>query len=156
MLKNAFLFCLTIMFSIIAHAKDPQFEDYPANVYKGKNSTLKLNSNTSSFKTRFKSISNSKPNYAGHYVIDFFGCGGGCIAGMAFNVKTGATQFMPFDTLTGCYIDEEYFDQKIDFKVNSRLFIAYGSDGQADSPCLVKYYVEQNGAIKLIHTKKWH
>jgi hypothetical protein len=156
MLKKFFLTMLGGIFATSIYAKDPKFNDYPVQVFKGKNAPLKLNSNTSNFKTRFRALANSKPNYAGHYVVDFFGCGGGCISGMAYNVKTGATQFLPFDTLSGCYTDDGYIDQSIDYQVNSKLFIAYGSDGSADGKCLVKYYVEQNGQLKLIKSKKWY
>lgn len=156
MLKKIFLILLGGVSSAGVYAKDPQFNEYPAQVYKGKNAPLILNSNTSNFKTRFRALANSKPNYAGHYVVDFFGCGGGCISGMAYNVKTGSTQFLPFDTLAGCYTDDGYIDQEIDYSVNSKLFIAYGSDGFSEGKCLAKYYVEQNGKLKLIKSQKWH
>lgn len=156
MLRKVLLVLLSVVFSVGVYAKDPKFNEYPAQVYKGENAPLVLNSNTSNFKTRFRALANSKPNFAGHYVVDFFGCGGGCISGMAYNVKTGSTQFLPFGTLAGCYINDEYFDQDIDYKVNSKLFIAYGSDGSAEGKCLAKYYIEQNGKFKLIKSQKWH
>ena len=155
MLKQVLLLS-GVIFSAEIYAQVPKFSDYPAKAYTGKNAPLVLNKMTSNFKTRFRALANEKPNYAGQYVVDFFGCGGGCISGMVYNVKTGATQFLPFDTLAGCYTDDGYIDQSIDYHVNSKLFIAYGSDGSVGGKCSVKYYLEQNGKFKLIKSIPWH
>lgn len=156
MLKKILLLIIGLV-SVEVYAQGPKFSDYPANLYTGKNAPLVLNKMTSNFKTRFRALENEKPNYAGHYVVDFFGCGGGCIAGMAYNVKTGATQFLPFGALTNCYTDNgEVVDKEIEYRVNSKLFITAGSDDSGDGECLIQYYVEQNGKFKLIKSTPWN
>ena len=145
---------LIAVISIQLQAKDAQlkFSDYPVSIFTGKNATMILNKDTRTFRTRFGYLKNEKPNYAGHYVVDTFGCGGGCIAGMAFNVKTGETQFLPFGALSGCYRDGKYIDQDYEYKVESRLLVSTGMhDG--DESCSVKYYVEEKGKIKLKKTE---
>jgi hypothetical protein len=58
MLKKFFLTMLGGIFATSIYAKDPKFNDYPVQVFKGKNAPLKLNSNTSNFKTRFRALAN--------------------------------------------------------------------------------------------------
>ncbi len=101
-MKKLLIIFLLLNSSIIL-AKVPQFSDYPAPVFKGKNAAMQLNENTKNYRTRFGYLKNEKPNFAGHYVIDFFGCGTSCIIGIAFNVRNGATQFLPSGALTACY-----------------------------------------------------
>lgn len=37
-----------------------------------------------------------KPNFAGHYVLDSFGCGTGCMATVLVDLRTGAVYRAPF------------------------------------------------------------
>ncbi|HGN1514084.1 hypothetical protein G7032_06650 [Pseudomonas monteilii] len=37
-----------------------------------------------------------KPNFAGHYVLDSFGCGTGCMASAIVDLRTGAVYRAPF------------------------------------------------------------
>jgi len=73
-MKKLLIIFLLLNSSIIL-AKVPQFSDYPAPVFKGKNAAMQLNENTKNYRTRFGYLKNEKPNFAGHYVIDFLGCG---------------------------------------------------------------------------------
>lgn len=153
MLKKCLIGLFALLLCSGLYAQIPKFSDYPAQVYKGKNAPLLLNSQTANFKTRFRALAKTKPNYAGHYVVDFFGCGAGCVSGIVFNVKTGQTQFLPFGGLMGCYKNDEYIDQDFDFDVKSKLFVTYGQT-ESDNQCQTRYYVENNGKIELLKSKK--
>ncbi len=146
------LIIFLLLNSSIIFAKVPQFSDYPAPVFKGKNVAMQLNENTKNYRTRFGYLKNEKPNFAGHYVIDFFGCGTSCIIGIAFNVRNGATQFLPSGALTACYKEASFTDYEIYYRANSRLFITSGGYDNEEG-CSTKYFIEQNGQFKLIKTQ---
>lgn len=53
-----------------------------------------------------------KPNFAGHYVLDSFGCGTGCMASAIVDLRTGAVYRAPFHEPT---------DGDKSFRADSRL-----------------------------------
>ena len=149
------LFCLAaaLAVSVAAHAENPRFEDYPAKVYTGAKALLKLNKETNHYRTRFRELAKQPANYAGHYSLDFAGCGTGCIFGMAYNLKTGNSSFLPEGTITGCYSDNGYLDQMIDYRPDSRLLVL-GLDTEKEG-CQIRFYVEEQGRFKLIHQRPY-
>ena len=80
---------LILLFSFSTYAKNPTFQEYPAPAYVGKNQPLKLTSQSKKYRTLFKQMSQQQPSFAGHYVMETVGCGGGCSFVLAYNVKTG-------------------------------------------------------------------
>lgn len=80
---------LILIFSFSTYVKTPTFHDYSAQTYTGKNHPLKLTSESRKYRTLFKQMSQQQPSFAGHYVMETVGCGGGCSFVLAYNVKTG-------------------------------------------------------------------
>ena len=153
------LICISLFaFIALPVYSAPEFKDYPVKVYTGKKQPLKLTKENKSYRTKFKTLSssNSKINFAGHYVVDFFGCGGGCASGLIYNAQTGKGDFLPMGALTGCYTDDGYMDHEVEYKPDSRLFVTFGMiDHADDKECATRYYLEENGKVKLIYKEPY-
>lgn len=126
------------------HAQSLTFQDYPVQVYTGKNQPLKLTSQSQKYRTLFKQMSQQSPNFAGHYVLELVGCGGGCSFALAYNTKTGQGSVLP-DTFADCYSKEKGYTQNdIFFQKDSRLLIAVGSRHGDQKKCETVYYLIEN------------
>lgn len=144
---------LLLFLSTYAYADSPVFENYSVSVYQGKHANLILNSKTKLYKTSFRALQRENVNFAGHYVVNFIGCGAGCALGIGFNVKTGNTLFLPFGSISGCELKDEYIDQEYEYRADSRLIISTGlHDGE--NQCSVKYFIENEGEFLLL-TKEY-
>ncbi|KAA5537896.1 hypothetical protein [Paenimyroides baculatum] len=70
------------------------FEQFPSNTIENKNSKIKLNTNQNDFSIRYKTMINQtyekEPiNFAGKYVLNYWGCGSPCQVGIAINAENG-------------------------------------------------------------------
>lgn len=77
-----------------------KFEQFPVNKIGNKNPGLKLNTKQSSFSKRFKTMINQsfekEPiNFAGKYVLNYWGCGSPCQVGIAINAENGKLIELP-------------------------------------------------------------
>ena len=131
----------------------PQFKDYPASQYLGKNQPLKLSNESKKYRTLFKEISQQPPNFAGQYVLHVFGCGGGCSSALAYNAKTGQS-FILGQTFGDCYSKTNgYTANDIVFDLNSRLVIATGTRDGNQAHCEAVYYVADQDKFKEIASR---
>lgn len=143
-------FILLIWGSSSIYAKNPTFQDYPAQIYTGKNQPLKLNSQSRKYRTLFKQMSQQHPNFAGHYVMETVGCGGGCSFALAYNAKTGQSFVLP-NTFADCYSKEKGFTQNdIFYQKDSRLVMAVGSRYGDQAQCETVYYLVEKNQFKEI------
>ena len=141
---------LILIFSFSTYAKNPTFQDYPASAYTGKNQPLKLTAQSRKYRTLFKQMSQQQSNFAGHYVMETVGCGGGCSFALAYNVKTGQSFVLP-DTFADCYSKEKGFKQNdIFYQKDSRLVMAVGSRHGDQAQCETVYYLVENNHFKEI------
>lgn len=67
------------------------FSDYPSEVSSLTLSQIDLNSHpsASNFKTRFKALQGRPANFAGHYILVYWGCGSSCQMFSIVDVETG-------------------------------------------------------------------
>ncbi|CAB1214586.1 hypothetical protein [Acinetobacter bouvetii] len=131
-----------------------QFKDYPAKNYNGKNQPLKLNRESRKYRTLFKEMVQQKPNFAGQYVMQTIGCGGGCSLALAYNAKTGKSAVLP-NTFVDCYNKKDGFTANdILYQKNSVLIIAIGSRYGNQEECETVYYIIQDDQFKQI-SKSW-
>ena len=145
--RQVFLALSTLFSSSILFAQ-PTFQDYPAQVYTGKNHAVVLNKETKLYKTLMTELSQQPVNFAGHYGIETYGCGGGCVAGLLYDAKTGATASLP-DTFIDCYSEQYGFSpREIKFELESRLLIGTGSRKGDHEQCELVYYLMENGQFK--------
>lgn len=140
--------------SMMSFAQSFDFNQYPAKPYTGKRAAIQFTPETYTFRTVFSALSKQPANFAGHYAIDEVGCGGGCSRGMLYDLKTGKTQFLPYRYLSQCYSEKHGFvDYTIEYQLNSRLLKVIG--GEFQDPCLIRYYLEENGKLKLISQQNY-
>ncbi|KAA8731181.1 hypothetical protein F4V57_13960 [Acinetobacter qingfengensis] len=145
-----FVFVSILTASYALYAKTSTFQDYPAKAYLGKNQLLKLNQQSKKYRTLLKQMSQQQPNFAGHYVLETVGCGGGCSFALAYNAKTGQSFVLP-DTFTDCYSKQNGFQQNdIFFQKDSRLVVATGSRYGNPSQCEEVYYLVEQDRFKHI------
>ena len=141
---------LILIFSFSTYAKTPTFHDYSAQTYTGKNHPLKLTSESRKYRTLFKQMSQQQPSFAGHYVMETVGCGGGCSFALAYNLKTGQSFILPH-TFADCYSEQKGFTQNdIFFQKDSRLVMAIGSRYGDQEKCETVYYLVENNHFKEI------
>lgn len=135
--------------------KTPKFIHYRVSVMQTKKAPLQLDKVSLTYKTRYRLLHQSVPNFAGHYAVTGVGCGAGCIFLLGVDLKTGKpTDFdLPMgEELIACdesYIDKqgEYIEKDLLYKPNSRLFVVTGR--MPDLECGARYFEEKNG--KMIH-----
>ena len=141
---------LILTFSFSTYAKTPTFHDYSAQTYTGKNHPLKLTSESRKYRTLFKQMSQQQPSFAGHYVMETVGCGGGCSFALAYNLKTGQSFILPH-TFADCYSEQKGFTQNdIFFQKDSRLVMAVGSRYGDHAQCETVYYLVEKNQFKEI------
>ncbi|TDR31273.1 hypothetical protein [Hydromonas duriensis] len=122
-----------------------RFKDYQVEAYIGPRHNVTLNKDTKQFKSRFIETGKMPINFAGHYVVNSFGCGTGCARYFYVDVKTGEAKFLPE------YLQVDYNDQdcenEVYFKPDSRLFVV---SGMQKGSCSVNYYQELDGGFKFV------
>ena len=145
------LLMLLILLSPFAYAKSPVFGDYPVKVNQPyKNKSLLLNGKAKSYMTLFKDLNKQKTNFSGHYVLDTFGCGGGCQSIAVINRATGRGFLHPHD-FSDCYHEKYgYIGRDLEFKANSRLLILTGRRGADISQCERVYYLVEANHFKTL------
>jgi len=127
-------------------AATPKFEDYAVKEqYKGKVAQPVLRTKSDrEFRTRLREGAKEKVNFAGHYVLITWGCGGGCVMGAALDAKTGTVSWIPF---TLCCWPLEVEDP-LNFRVDSKLIVFTGSRGEQGQG--VYYYRFEGGKFVLL------
>ena len=105
-----------------------KFSDFPVNLIQAKKSNIKINTNDNSFTKQYESMikqtfEKEEVNFAGKYVVNYWGCGSNCAVGIAINGQNGKLVKLPDG------------DGGYDFKVNSRLLII-------NPPDSLNYYIK--------------
>jgi len=111
------------LLGIAEQTRVPQFQNYHvSNAYIGKPAQVVLSTaDEKAFRTRLREASKQPANFAGEYVLTAWGCGTSCIYGAAVSLKTGRVVFLPGSI---CCWDGD--GERLDFRINSRLFVAAG------------------------------
>lgn len=140
------------------HAKnvslEPTFEQYKVPMLQFKQQKIQLIGRGKWFKTILTDLSKRKANFAGHYVLDDFGCGGGCQSIAVYNHRTGRGFIHPQD-FRDCYSEKEGFiGRDYAFKPNSRLLIVTGNRKGNPSECEQVSYIVKGDGFEQIH-QRW-
>jgi hypothetical protein len=150
-----FLGFLSLSSSLLAQGSSPpQFEDYPAGVYKGERVAPRVGiGEARTFRTMLRQGAKDGINFAGHYTVVFWGCGAGCLIVGIIDVKTGTVYFPKELNGFGVW----YWDKNMEalqFKPRSRLIIMSGypaTEMDRTVPACGLYYYEWTGqALKVI------
>ena len=131
----------------------PQFKDYPAGeLYKGATAPLVLAQKDQEFRGKLRAAAKSqKPNFAGHYILTTWGCGGGCVMGAVIDARTGKVYWWEFTVCCWPETDDNF--KPIDFRADSRLIIFSGLRNEKEGDDGAHFYVFDNGQFKFLKTK---
>lgn len=104
------------------------FDQFPVNKIETEKTILKINTNQHSFSKRYKTMikqtyENETINFAGKYILNYWGCGSPCQVGIAIN------------TINGKLIEIPSASVGYEFRKNSRLLIV-------NPPDSLNYYIE--------------
>jgi len=105
-----------------------KFDDFPVIKIDSKKLNLKLNTNINSFTKSYKTMINEsfefeEINFAGKYVLNYWGCGSPCAVGIAINARNGKLIEIPTSSVG------------YQFQKNSRLLIV-------NPPDSLNYYIK--------------
>ncbi|HUF02686.1 MAG TPA: hypothetical protein VMM38_00770 [Aridibacter sp.] len=108
----------------------PKFEDHTTEIWNGTAKAVDLNSHKDArmFRTRLQEARNEGVNFAGHYILTYWGCGTNCLVGAVIDGKTGKV-FFPEEMaglgvgLPGTDIEAE----AVEFRKDSLMLIVRGA-----------------------------
>ena len=127
------------------------FADYRVPVYTGKTAPLVLTPSDRQFRTRLRwAATHQKVNFAGHYILTTWGCGGGCVMGAAIDAETGKIVWLPFTICCWPLGDNV---EPLKFRADSRLIIFTGSRNEAEEKGIY-YYKFERDSFTLLRTDK--
>ncbi|HQZ26066.1 MAG TPA: hypothetical protein PLD18_12270 [Flavobacterium sp.] len=131
--KARLIVLLCIAFSAICMAqKLPNYSQFPAKVEKktAKKVNLASHPEAKMYRTNLRNaLANSEVNFAGKYILTYWGCGTGCRQGALIDAQTGNV-FFPVE-LQGVSAGgiELGNHEMMEYKKNSNLLIIYGYAG---------------------------
>ena len=127
----------------------PQFRDYPVKeVYRRKTAPLVLTRKDRMYRTMLSEAAKTqKPNFAGHYILTYWGCGTTCVDGAIIDAKTGRVYWWDF---TVCCWPVEV-EEPIVVKLNSRLIVFAGARNEKENDIGTHFYKFQNG--RFVHVR---
>ena len=102
------------------------------------------------YQTMLRQRSKQGPNFAGHYTIVTIGCGTSCAGIAVVDAQTGHVYFPQnlHHVFWAGWWHEPYGPE---FKLTSRLLIAYGQVNSEDAPYGVSYFEWTGREFKLLH-----
>ncbi len=119
----------------------PQFNNFPATPQIGPNVPLNWTKDILSFRTRIARAARQKANFAGHYVLAYWGCGASCVTGAVINKLNGQIIPLPFSVC--CATPKSASFKSIEFRLTSRLIVFAGLRNE-EKPMGAHFY-EFNG-----------
>jgi hypothetical protein len=147
----------------------PRFEDFPVEVYSGRNAVPNLRSEatTRMFRSRLAQWAKEKPNFAGHYILATWGCGTDCTQIAIIDAKTGKI-FHPAGVTTNVAVnvhhdlleggDLWHASGAIKFRNGSRLLVLIGMPEERTKDRGISYYVWERDRLRLVRfvPKAWY
>ena len=144
--------CLLLSTAVIGQTlRQPSFGAYPAAVEKkrAKSINFKGDAGARTMRTRLSEALAGGVNFAGHYIVAGWGCGTGCISGAVIDARNGKVYWpLPLYALGVWYDGQNYVDEPVAYRKNSRMLIITGSPGVKDDEKEKpngKYYYEWRG-----------
>jgi hypothetical protein len=127
----------------------PRFEEYPAaGKYNGKNAAVVLaGKDDREYRTQLRDAARKQPDFAGHYVVAQWGCGGGCVMGAAIDLNTGTVAWFPGTICCWAETDDKF--EPVRYKLTSRLIVFSGERNEKDGDDGQHYYELKDG--KFVH-----
>ena len=130
----------------------PGFADFPAgDRFSGKPAALKiLTPQARKYRTMLRDSVKDGVNFAGHYIVGQWGCGGGCVQFAIIDAKTGDVYFPPFyvSVVAGPEEKMDEIPEPLQFKPDSKLLIVTGARNEKGGG--VYYYKWDNKHLTLV------
>ena len=131
----------------------PSFQQYPVKVEKLKAQPIRIQSDSKRYKTFLTELKKQPINFAGHYVLDSYGCGGGCQGIGIYNAKTGVA-FIHQAQFSECYSEKHgWHDRDYDMRINSQLLILIGRRTEDLARCEKVYYLIEGDRLRQIDSE---
>jgi hypothetical protein len=131
-------------------ASVPQYRDYAAaRTHFGPNAPVVLTKQGITYRTRLRGAAREEPNFAGNYVLTYWGCGTSCVTGAVVDVATGEVTWLPFSICCATSTDSGF--NPINFKPNSRLVVFAGLRNE-EQPMGAHFYWFDGHAFHFIAT----
>jgi hypothetical protein len=147
----SFVFLLMTTFAL-GQKKVPSFSDYRVKAERitAKQPNLASNKYARMYRTNLRNAAKEGVNFAGHYVLAWWGCGTGCLEAAIIDARTGKVFFPAILQGVGagfCELPDDV--ETLDYKPNSRLLVLSGFKGgdqnSSNGKCGI-YYFEWTGA----------
>jgi hypothetical protein len=143
---------------LLAQSPPAKFEDFPAGPpFKGAPAKPVLKTNWQrSYRTSIRDAASQGPDFAAKYKIAQWGCGSGCIGIAIIDEQSGAVYDGPFHVVAftpASYPDQpdkSAFDDPIQYKLQSRLFVVHGCLEDNLAACASYYYEWTGTAFRLL------
>ena len=141
--------CAALIGGLAFAQEPPKFEDYPVKeIFIGKPAQPRLvHPMERHYRTAIRTaVRDAKgPDFAGHYIVAFWGCGSDCVQYAFVDAKTGVVYQPP---IQGKHY--EYFDAAfLTYKATSRLVVSEGNcDFLHGNICDRDYFVWENGRFR--------
>ena len=155
MKRLLYLTLIICSLSVGSHAQrrwPPHFADYPVKErVRGKPAPINFRSHSQArmFRTMLRDTAALGANFAGHYAVNWWGCGTECMRIGIVNLKTGDVYMSPFAAQVG--IDSRVGSRLLVVNPPARLKEEFG-DGPLPAFYLqTRYYLWQNGKLVLIY-----
>jgi len=133
-------------------AKTPDFAEFPAgDRFDGKPAALKIvTPQARKYRTMLRDSVKDGVNFAGHYIVGQWGCGGGCVQFAIIDAKTGDVFFPGFyvSVVDGPEEKMDEIPEPLQFKPDSKLLIVTGARNEKGGG--VYYYKWDNKQLSLI------
>jgi hypothetical protein len=132
--------------------KTPDFADFPAgDRFDGKPAALKiLTPQARKYRSMLRDSVKDGVNFAGHYIVGQWGCGGGCVQFAIIDAKTGDVFFPAFyvSVVAGAEEKMDEIPEPLQFKPDSKLLIVTGARNEKGGG--VYYYKWDNNRLTLV------
>jgi hypothetical protein len=142
---------LALAGQVFSQQRLPRFKDYPvSDFFTGANAPLVLKRDDRMFRTRLREASREKPNFAGHYILTFWGCGTSCVMGAVVDAKTGRVYWWNFTVC--CWpndVDDKF--EPIEYRLNSSLIVFSGARNEKEGDVGAHFYRFDRG--RFVHLR---
>lgn len=136
-------------------ANVPQFADYPASSYAGKNAAVRWRDNafTRMYQSNLREFGMMKPNFAGNYIFATWSCGTNCTSIAIIDAMTGKVtvpEGVSFNAAVNVH-DNLQDEGMLRFRADSRLLVLIGMPEDDTRRRGISYYVWEPPKLKLLH-----
>jgi hypothetical protein len=128
-------------------------EAYKVSVYGGPTAKPILDTEDKRmYRTRIHAAARERPNFAGHYIITTWGCGGDCSQGAMIDAVTGTVSMLPTVTMN-VYQEKRLEEDKFNHRADNKLLILAGLLNDQEPWGYHFFTVDDGGNLKLLKRK---